>query len=64
MLQTIRGHSQVLAATLILAFAFVIGRWVKMLLEQILLDLGFDTASARWASCPQRHLPRASLVRR
>jgi hypothetical protein len=45
MLQTIGAAiPQVLAATLILAFAFVIGRWVKMLLEQILPGLGFDNS--------------------
>ena len=43
MLQTIGAAiPQVLAATLILAFAFVIGRWVKTLIEQILPGLGFD----------------------
>lgn len=45
MLQTIGlAIPQVLAATLILAFAFVIGRWVKALIEQILPGLGFDNS--------------------
>jgi len=45
MLQTIGAAiPQVLAATLILAFAFVIGRWVKTLIEQILPGLGFDNS--------------------
>ena len=43
MLQTIGAAIPlVLAAVLIIAFAFVIGRWVKMLLEHILSGLGFD----------------------
>ncbi|MEQ7874411.1 mechanosensitive ion channel [Sphingomonas sp. ASV193] len=43
MLQTIaQAIPQVLAAVIIIAFAFVIGRWVKTLIEQILPGLGFD----------------------
>jgi hypothetical protein len=45
MLQTIaQAIPQVLAAVIIIAFAFVIGRWVKTLIEQILPGLGFDNS--------------------
>jgi hypothetical protein len=47
----------VLAAVVILALAFIIGRWVKTLLETVLQGLGFDNAVSALGVMPSSTVP-------
>ena len=47
----------VLAAVVILALAFIIGRWVKTLLETVLQGLGFDNAVSALGVVPNSTVP-------
>jgi hypothetical protein len=58
MLQSIAlAIPNVLAALIILAIAFVIGRWVKTLLETVLPGLGFDNAVRALGVMPPSSVP-------
>ena len=58
MLQSIAlSIPNVLAALVILALAFIIGRWVKTLLETVLLGLGFDNALRALGVMPVTTVP-------
>jgi hypothetical protein len=50
--QILAAIPQVLAAVIIIAVAFVIGRWVKTLLETVLPSLGFDRTVAALGVLP------------
>jgi hypothetical protein len=50
--QVLAAIPQVLAAVIILVIAFVIGRWVKTLLETVLPSLGFDRTVATLGVLP------------
>jgi hypothetical protein len=58
MLQSIAlAIPNVLAAVVILALAFIIGRWVKTLLETVLQGLGFDNAVRALGVMPASTVP-------